>query len=100
MPKQLKAVKNWDDIQDMMDRQDYADVMGCSIKTANERFNRRDFPKVTNGKANKYEVMKYLGIKKDSDNSTIHNLLLELIKEVRELKESNLEKSELLKKVV
>lgn len=100
MPKKLTAIKNWDEIPDMMSPQDYADVMGCSIKTSYERFNRKDFPKVTNGKANKNEVMKYLGIKNDIENSTTQSLLLELIREVRELKQSQLEKTELLKKVI
>lgn len=100
MPKKLTAIKNWDEIPDMMSPQDYADVMGCSIKTSYERFNRKDFPKVTNGKANKNEVMKYLGIKKSSDESTILTLLLEMQRDIKELKQEQARKCELLKQVI
>ena len=98
MPKKLKAMKNWSEISDMMCPQDYADVMGCSIKTAYERFNRRDFPKVVDGKVSKSEVMKYLGIK--SNNEDIYKLILEMSKEIKELKSQQAEKTELLKKVI
>lgn len=100
MPKKLTAIKNWDEIPDMMSPQDYADVMGCSIKTSYERFNRKDFPKVINGKANKNEVMKYLGIKKSSDESTILTLLLEMQRDIKELKQEQARKCELLKQVI
>lgn len=100
MPKKLTAIKNWDEIPDMMSPKDYADVMGCSIKTSYERFNRRDFPKVTNGKANKNEVMKYLGIKKNSDENTILALLLEMQRDIKELKQEQARKCELLKQVI
>ena len=100
MPKKLKAIKNWDEIPDMMEPQDYADVMGCSVKTAREKFNSRGFPKITNGRVNKHEVMKFLGIKNDSNESAVIALLLEMQKDIKELKQEQLRKYELLKQVI
>lgn len=101
MPKKLKAIKNWDEIPDMMEPQDYADVMGCSVKTAREKFNSRGFPKITNGRVNKYEVMKFLGIKNnDSNESAVLALLIEMQKDIKELKQEQTRKLELLKQVI
>lgn len=100
MPKKLTAIKNWDEIPDMMSPKDYADVMGCSVKTARDKFNSRGFPKVTNGRANKNEVMKFLGINSFETSSDVLKLLLEMQKDIRELKEEQIRKYELLKRVI
>lgn len=98
MPKKLSAVKNWDEIPDMISPQDYADVMGCSVKTAYERFNRKDFPKAIDGKVSKSEVRKYLGIK--PDNADLYVLVAEMSNEIKKLSIQQMEKIELLRKVV
>lgn len=92
MPKKLKAIKNWDELPDMILPQDYADVMGISLKTAYEKFNKVGFPKVTNGRVSKSEVMKYLGIKASSDD-LVYNLLKEMTKDIKELKQELQEQS-------
>lgn len=98
MPKKLSPTKNWDEIPDMMCPQDYAEVMGCSVKTAYERFNRRDFPKTIDGKVSKSEVRKYLGIK--PDNADIYALLAEMSNEIKKLSGQQIAKMELLRKVI
>ena len=99
--KRLKPIKNWDELPDMIGPQDYADVIGCSIKTAQNKFNSRGFPKKENGRVSKIAVMKHLGIISTSvDENAIYSLLLEIKQDVDCLKQSQSKKLELLKQVI
>lgn len=98
---QIKSTKSWNETPDMMSPQDYADVIGCSLRTAREHFKKKGFPKKVNGKVSKQEIMRYLGIlKTEIDVNTVYSLLLDIKREIDFLTQSQTQKLELLKKVI
>lgn len=98
MPKKTQPTKNWNEVPDMMSPQDYADVMGCSLKTAYKRFEEKGFPKIIEGRISKSELKKYLGIKEET--SEVYSVLLEIKKEILEIKEYESNRKMLLKQVI
>jgi len=99
--KRLPSTKDWDVAPEELTTQDYAELMGVHVVTARKRFKEPGFPKVREGKVNKKDLMKYLGIETNSNSESIsYTLLLEIKKELTELKVEMQRKSEFLKQVV
>ena len=73
MPKPIEPSLSWNDAPDILTPKHLSQLLGVGIKKANEIFNSREFPllseNVTKRGAYKYSVAKFLGIEIEKETS-------------------------------
>ena len=89
MPRTVDATLSWENAPDILTPKHLGQLLGISTKKANEIFNAREFPllseNVTKKGAYKYSVAKYLGIeiqkekKENSEKEDVISILREIL---------------------
>lgn len=88
MPRLVEPSLSWDEAPDILTPKHLAELLGVSTKKANEIFNSREFPilseNVSKKGAYKYSVAKFLGIEiqKEKKENSVNEDVVSILREI------------------